>query len=96
MECHGRKFAWRALRSARRVLWSYRKGVDVLTKCRSNGGADLARLPGLARLIHVVPTGDPKAVRFALVKALDEATGKGGAADYGSRATIAFALHNHS
>jgi glycosyltransferase involved in cell wall biosynthesis len=40
------------------------------------GGADLARLPGLGRLIRVVPSGDPDALRRALAQALDDATGK--------------------
>jgi starch synthase len=40
------------------------------------GGSDLARLPGLGRLIRVVPTGDPDALRRALGQALDDATGK--------------------
>ena len=40
------------------------------------GGADLARLQGFARLVRVVPTDDAKALRRALVEALDDATGK--------------------
>ena len=40
------------------------------------GGSDLAEMPGLARLIHVVPAGDPDALRRALAKALDGTTGK--------------------
>src|SRR5262249_20225840 len=40
------------------------------------GGSHLASLPGLARLIHVVPAGDPAALRRALAQALDDATGK--------------------
>jgi glycosyltransferase involved in cell wall biosynthesis len=44
------------------------------------GGADLAGLPGIARLIHVVPAGDPEALRRALAQALDDSTGKTGVA----------------
>ena len=40
------------------------------------GGADLARFPGVGRLIRVVPAGDPDSLRRALVQALDDATGK--------------------
>jgi glycosyltransferase involved in cell wall biosynthesis len=40
------------------------------------GGPDLARLPGLARLIRVVPAGDSIALRRALTKSLDEVTRK--------------------
>lgn len=40
------------------------------------GGADLARYPGLARLIRVVPADDVIALRNALIRALDDATGK--------------------
>jgi glycosyltransferase involved in cell wall biosynthesis len=40
------------------------------------GGSELARLPGLGRLIRVVPTCDPNALRCALTQALDDATGK--------------------
>jgi glycosyltransferase involved in cell wall biosynthesis len=40
------------------------------------GGFDLAGLPGLARLIRVVPAGDPEALRRALAEALDDTTGK--------------------
>ena len=32
------------------------------------GGSDLAEMPGLARLIHVVPAGDPDALRRALAR----------------------------
>jgi glycosyltransferase involved in cell wall biosynthesis len=44
------------------------------------GGPDLARVPGLARLIRVVPAGDPLALRCALTQALDDVTGKLGVA----------------
>ena len=42
--------------------------------------SDLAGLPGLARLIRVVPAGDPEALRRALAQALDDSTGKTGVA----------------
>jgi starch synthase len=44
------------------------------------GGADLADLTGLARLIRVVPAGDPDMLRRALAQALDDSTGKNGVA----------------
>jgi alpha-maltose-1-phosphate synthase len=44
------------------------------------GGPDLAGLPGFARLIRVVPAGDPEALRRALAEALDDVTGKNGVA----------------
>jgi starch synthase len=50
-------------------------GLPVVCTDRT-GGPDLARLPGLARLIRVVPAGDPHALRCALAQALDDATGK--------------------
>lgn len=40
------------------------------------GGADLALLPGLARLIRVVEAGDPDALRRALLEAINDASGK--------------------
>ncbi len=40
------------------------------------GGSDLAHFPGLARLIHVVPSGDSNALRCALFQALGDSTGK--------------------
>jgi glycosyltransferase involved in cell wall biosynthesis len=43
------------------------------------GGSDLAGL-GIARLIHVVPAGDPEALRGALLQALDDSTGNTGVA----------------
>ena len=43
------------------------------------GGSDLAG-PGIARLIHVVPAGDPEALRRALAHALDDSTGNTGVA----------------
>jgi glycosyltransferase involved in cell wall biosynthesis len=43
------------------------------------GGSDLAGL-GIARLIHVVPAGDPEALRRALAQALDDSTGNTGVA----------------
>jgi glycosyltransferase involved in cell wall biosynthesis len=50
-------------------------GLPVVCTDRT-GGADLARLRGLSRLIHVVPAGDVVALRGALARALDGATGK--------------------
>ena len=44
------------------------------------GGADLVDLLGLARLIRVVPAGDPDALRRALAQAIDDSTGKTGVA----------------
>src|SRR5439155_14232260 len=44
------------------------------------GGSDLAALPGMARLIHVVPASDPKALRRVLTQALDDSTGNTGGA----------------
>ena len=44
------------------------------------GGSDLARLPGLQRLVRVIPVGDPDALRRALAQALDDAIGKTGVA----------------
>src|SRR5262249_22979893 len=40
------------------------------------GGPDLARLPGFAPLIRVVPAGDSDALRHALAKALEDVTDK--------------------
>jgi glycosyltransferase involved in cell wall biosynthesis len=44
------------------------------------GGPDLAQLPGLARLIRVVPAGDSIALRCALTQAFDDVMGKPGIA----------------
>jgi alpha-maltose-1-phosphate synthase len=44
------------------------------------GGSDLANLPGLARLIRIVPSDDPDALRRALAEALDDATSARGVA----------------
>ena len=54
-------------------------GLPLVCSDRS-GGSDLASVPELARLIHVVPVGDPDALRLALIRALDDAMGKTGAA----------------
>jgi glycosyltransferase involved in cell wall biosynthesis len=51
-------------------------GVPVVCTDRT-GGSDLARL-GLARLIRVVPAGDPHALGHALAEALRDATDKRG------------------
>ena len=40
------------------------------------GGPDLAKLPGLSRLVHVVPAEDPQALRGALIEAFGDAMGK--------------------
>lgn len=50
-------------------------GLSVVCTDRT-GGPDLARLPGLSRLIRIVPAGDPDALRVALVQALGDAMGK--------------------
>jgi glycosyltransferase involved in cell wall biosynthesis len=42
------------------------------------GGSDLADLPGLARLIRVVPSEDSEKLRYALAQAFDDATGQSG------------------
>lgn len=51
-------------------------GLHVVCTDRT-GGSDLARLPGLGRLISVVPVGDADALRRALIKALDDASASG-------------------
>jgi glycosyltransferase involved in cell wall biosynthesis len=48
-------------------------GLPIVCSDRT-GGADLASLPEVSRLIHVVPAGNPVALRFALAKALDDVT----------------------
>jgi glycosyltransferase involved in cell wall biosynthesis len=50
-------------------------GLPVVCTDRT-GGPDLARLPGLARLVRVVHADDPKQLRDALSKALEDAMGK--------------------
>ena len=42
------------------------------------GGADLAELAGIARLIHVVPVGDFDALRNSVLRALDDVRGQSG------------------
>ncbi len=54
-------------------------GLSVVRTERT-GGPDLAGLPGLARLIRVVPTGDALALRRALTQALGNAMEKIGVA----------------
>jgi alpha-maltose-1-phosphate synthase len=52
----------------------------LLVVCTDHtGGADLAQLPGFARLIRIVPAGDSVALRCALTEALGDAmaTNKG-------------------
>ena len=43
---------------------------------RSHRRVRSRRVLGIARLIHVVPAGDPEALRRALAQALDGTTGK--------------------
>jgi glycosyltransferase involved in cell wall biosynthesis len=51
-------------------------GLPVVCSDRT-GGSDLARLPGLARLIRIVPAGDRDALRRALVDVLNNARQQG-------------------
>jgi alpha-maltose-1-phosphate synthase len=46
-------------------------GLSVVCTDRT-GGPDLAKLPGISRLIHVVQADDPDALRRALAQALDD------------------------
>jgi glycosyltransferase involved in cell wall biosynthesis len=50
-------------------------GLQVVCTDRT-GGPDLAKLPGLSRLVHIVPAGDALALRNALEHAIDDAVGK--------------------
>jgi starch synthase len=54
-------------------------GLPVVCTDRT-GGSDLARFPGFARFIRVVPAGDPDALHRALIEALDDATAETGIA----------------
>jgi glycosyltransferase involved in cell wall biosynthesis len=54
-------------------------GLHVVCTDRT-GGPDLARLPGLSRLIRIVAADDAEALRGALAQALGDATGKTGIA----------------
>jgi glycosyltransferase involved in cell wall biosynthesis len=54
-------------------------GLSLVCSDRS-GGSDLASVPQIARLIRVVPAGDPDALRLALTRALDDAMGETGPA----------------
>ena len=58
------------------LLQALASGLLVVCTDRT-GGADLARLPELARLIRIVPTGDPEALRVALTQALEQARDNG-------------------
>jgi alpha-maltose-1-phosphate synthase len=49
-------------------------GLQVVCTDRT-GGPDLAKLPGLSRLVHIVPADDPLALSNALEHALDAAVG---------------------
>ena len=48
-------------------------GLQVVCTDRT-GGPDLAKLPGISRLIHVVPADAPDALHRALARALDDAS----------------------
>ena len=61
------------------ILQALASGLPVVCTERT-GGADLLHVPGLARLIRVVPTDDPSALRRALAQALKDATGETGIA----------------
>ena len=61
------------------ILQALASGLPIVCTERT-GGADLSRMPGLARLISVVPTDDPPALRSALAQALKDATGDTGVA----------------
>jgi glycosyltransferase involved in cell wall biosynthesis len=50
-------------------------GLHIVCTNRT-GGPDLARLPGLSRLIRIVAADDAQVLRIALRQALDAATGK--------------------
>jgi glycosyltransferase involved in cell wall biosynthesis len=58
------------------LLQALASGLLVVCTDRT-GGADLARLPELARLIRIVPAGDPEALRVALTQALEQAKDNG-------------------
>jgi glycosyltransferase involved in cell wall biosynthesis len=47
-------------------------GLQVVCTDRT-GGPDLAKLPGISRLIHVVPADDPNGLHRALARALSDA-----------------------
>jgi glycosyltransferase involved in cell wall biosynthesis len=56
------------------VVISQALASGVLVVCTERtGGPDIARLPGLARLIRVVPPDDPDALRLGLTEMLSEA-----------------------
>jgi starch synthase len=61
------------------ILQALASGLPVVCTERT-GGAELLRVPGLARLIRVVPTDEPLALRRALAQALKDATGETGLA----------------
>src|SRR5262249_23918288 len=50
-------------------------GLPIVCTDRT-GGSDLARQGGLARLIRVIPAGDPEALRRALLETLGDETGR--------------------
>jgi glycosyltransferase involved in cell wall biosynthesis len=53
------------------LLQALASGLLVVCTDRT-GGSDLARLPGFARLIRIVPTGDVGALHVALMQALEQ------------------------
>lgn len=61
------------------ILQALASGLPVVCTERT-GGVDLLHVPGLARLIRVVPTDDAPALRRALAQALEDATGETGVA----------------
>jgi glycosyltransferase involved in cell wall biosynthesis len=61
------------------ILQALASGLLVVCTERT-GGTDLQRVPGLARLIRVVPPDDVLALRCALTQALQDATGETGVA----------------
>jgi len=65
-------------------------GLPLVCSDRS-GGSDLASVPELVRLIHVVPAGDPDALRLALTWALrNRASG----AEFESLCTTRLVVHD--
>jgi glycosyltransferase involved in cell wall biosynthesis len=57
------------------LLQALSSGLHVVCTDRT-GGPDLARLPGISRLIRIVVADDAEALRRALAQALGDATGK--------------------
>jgi glycosyltransferase involved in cell wall biosynthesis len=61
------------------ILQALASGLPIVCTERT-GGVDLLHVPGLARLIRVVPPDDAPALRRALAQALEDATGETGVA----------------